>query len=287
MALMRLGDHEGAARIAMSRNPMPAVTSRVCAHFCEGECNRRTTDQAVSVHEVERRLGDLIMGDPGRYYPPPEAETGKSVAVVGSGPAGLTAAYHLRRAGHSVTVYERMEKAGGCLRYAIPEYRLPRRIVDGLVDALSSMGIAFRTGAAVGPELPPGEIEARHDKTFYATGAWKRPVLGFDGEELTEFGLDFLTEVNTWVAKKDRDDVLVVGGGNVAMDVAVTVGAWQNSVPANMAASSREERSDRSSPSAAIAAARSFTLAPARDWRTARARGGGPASPEGAMPQAA
>jgi NADPH-dependent glutamate synthase beta subunit-like oxidoreductase len=222
MEKLRGGDINGAATIVMQANPIPMITSRVCAHFCQDGCNRKTTDQAVSVHTVERRVGDYILENLDTFYAPPAAETGKKVALVGGGPAGLSAAYYLRKAGHSVTVIDKMEEPGGMLTYAIPAYRLPKHYVKKVVDAYEKMGVKFQTKTTVGKDVTASQLEASYDKVFYATGAWQRPALGFDGEEFTEFGLDFLREVNLWVNKKQRNNVLVVGGGNVAMDVAIT-----------------------------------------------------------------
>jgi NADPH-dependent glutamate synthase beta subunit-like oxidoreductase len=156
------------------------------------------------------------------FYAPPIVETGKKVALVGGGPAGLSAAYYLRKAGHSVTVIDKMEEPGGMLTYSIPAYRLPKHYVKKIVDAYKKMGVKFQTKTTVGKDVTASQLEASYDKVFYASGAWQRPALGFDGEEFTEFGLDFLKEVNLWVNKKQRNNVLVVGGGNVAMDVAIT-----------------------------------------------------------------
>jgi NADPH-dependent glutamate synthase beta subunit-like oxidoreductase/CO/xanthine dehydrogenase FAD-binding subunit len=222
MEKLRAGDINGAATILMQANPIPMITSRVCAHFCQDGCNRKTTDHSVSVHAVERRVGDYILENLDTFYAPPAAETDKKVALVGGGPAGLSAAYFLRKAGHSVTVIDKMEEPGGMLTYAIPAYRLPKHYVKKVVDAYKKMGVKFKTNTTLGKDVTMSELEASYDKVFYATGAWKRPVLGFDGEEFTEFGLDFLREVNVWVNKKQRNNVLVVGGGNVAMDVAIT-----------------------------------------------------------------
>lgn len=231
MEKLREGDWDGAARIFLAVNPLATITSRVCAHPCEDHCNRANVpstlkaeeaDDCVSIHTVERALGDYIMEHTDLYYKAPSKELGVKAAVVGAGPAGLTAAYYLRKAGVDVTVYDKMEKAGGMLRYAIPNYRLPQKYVDDVVAAIEGMGVKFELGVAVGEKIAAADIEKQYDKVFYSTGAWKRPVLGFDGEEFTEFGLDFLVEVNQWMNKKEREHVLVVGGGNVAMDVAVT-----------------------------------------------------------------
>ena len=257
MEKLRAGDWAAAAEIFYRVNPMPTITSRVCAHLCENHCNRMTVmatediknaDDCVSIHTVERALGDYAMQHKDVYYKAPEKETGVNVAVVGAGPAGLTAAYYLRKAGHSVTVYDKMEKAGGMLQYAIPNYRLPKHYVDEVADAIKGMGVDFELGKELGRDFDAESLERRFDKVFYATGAWKRPVLGFDGEEFTEFGLEFLVEVNKWMNKKKRENVIVIGGGNVAMDVAVTakrLGAKSVTLifrkPENELTASREE----------------------------------------------
>lgn len=222
MAKVREGDIFGAAHLLMQYNPLPMMTSRVCAHTCQSKCNRNTSDQSVSIHSVERIVGDYILEHSDEFYKAPAAESGKTIAIAGAGPAGLAAAYYLRIAGHDVTVFDAMEEPGGCLMYAIPGFRLPKDYVRSLVKALEKTGIKFRCGMKVGTDIKPEELELKFDKVFYATGAWGRPVLGFDGEEFTEFGLQFLVEVNNWVNKKERKKVLVVGGGNVSMDVAIT-----------------------------------------------------------------
>lgn len=222
MEQLRKGNIDGAAAILMEANPIPMITSRVCAHTCQEHCNRCSSDESISIHSVERYVGDYILEHADQFYRAPKKETGYKVALVGAGPAGLSAAYYLRKAGHDVTVVDKMEKAGGMLTYAIPNYRLPQGYVEKIVAAYEKMGIKFRLNYTVGEDASAEKFEQGYDKVFYATGAWKRPVLGFDGEEFTEFGLQFLIEVNQWMNKKDRDHVLVVGGGNVAMDVAIT-----------------------------------------------------------------
>ena len=222
MAKLRDGNWDEAARILMQVNPMPAITGRVCAHFCQTGCNRSFEDESVSIRAVERTLGDYILANSDKFYAPPKVETGKAVAVIGSGPAGLSAAYYLRKAGHKVTVYDSMEEAGGMLMYAIPAYRLPKDIVRKFTKALEKMGIRFVLKTKVGEDVKPEELEKQYDSICFSTGTWKRPIIGIAGEELTVFGLDFLVEVNKWMEGKIGSEVFVAGGGNVAMDVAIT-----------------------------------------------------------------
>lgn len=222
MEKIRKGDWDGAAETIMRVNPLPMCTSRVCPHPCQDGCNQNVYGDPVSIHCVERTLGDYILAHKEKFYKKPEAETGKKVAVVGAGPSGLTAAYFLRKQGHDVTVIDTHEKAGGVLQYGIPHYRLPKTIVDEVSDALAGMGIKFRLSATIGKDISMDTIVKEHDSVFLGTGAWKQPILGISGENLTEFGLNFLVEVNTFLKNAINDEVLVCGGGNVAMDVALT-----------------------------------------------------------------
>ena len=222
MEQIRAGNMDAAARIIMQANPFPMLTSRICPHPCQEKCNQNNYGDSVAIHSVERTLGDYILENIGAYYAAPEHETGRSVAVIGAGPSGMAAAWYLRRAGHTVTVYDRMEKAGGVLRYGIPHYRLPKDILDRVVEAMEKMGVEFRMGTEIGRDISLDSIADRYDNVYLATGAWKQPVIGLGGEELTEFGLNFLVEVNTYLQKAIGNEVIVCGGGNVAMDVALT-----------------------------------------------------------------
>lgn len=221
-ALIRDNKWDEAAERIMEVNPIPVVTSRVCAHFCQQNCRRCAVDQGVLVSGVERALGDYILENADRFYKAPEKESGKHVAIVGSGPAGLSAAYYLRKAGNKVTVFDAKEEPGGMLMYAIPAYRLPKDLVRKVIEAFKNMGIEFKTNTRIGQDVMPEELERSFDSVLYATGTWKRPVVGISGEELTIFGLDFLMEVKQWMDGKIGSEVFVMGGGNVAMDVAVT-----------------------------------------------------------------
>ena len=221
-AKLREGDWDGAAKLFLSVHPLPMITGRICAHPCQNGCNRNQSDKSVAINGVERTLGDYIMDNADKFYAPPATETGKSVAIVGSGPAGLSAAYYLRKAGNKVTIYDVKEEAGGMLMYAIPAYRLPKELVRRVIDIFKNMGVEFKLGTKIGTDVMPEELERSYDSVLYATGTWKRPIMGISGEDLTVFGLDFLVEVEKWMEGKIGQEVFVMGGGNVAMDVAMS-----------------------------------------------------------------
>ena len=222
MAKIREGNWEEAAKIILQYNPLPMLTSRVCPHTCQTKCNQCKHGDSVKIHSVERTLGDWILAHTDICYPAPKKETGKTVRIVGGGPAGLTAAYYLRKAGNHVVVYDKMPEAGGVLMYGIPEYRLPKHYVRDVVKAIAGMGVEFVLETTVGKDITIEEIEKNSDAVFLDTGAWKQPILGIDGEGLAKFGLNFLVEVKGFMKRQIGKQVIVCGGGNVAMDVALT-----------------------------------------------------------------
>ncbi|HSR15277.1 MAG TPA: FAD-dependent oxidoreductase, partial [Gemmatimonadales bacterium] len=212
---MAAGDPAAAYATFTLRNPFPRITGRVCPHPCEDACNRG--DAPLAIRALERYLGDeaRTLADPVA-----ERETGRRVAVIGSGPAGLAAAYYLRRSGHAVTVFERRAKAGGMLRYGIPEYRLPSAVVDDEVERLAGMGVEFRTGTTLGRDLELEDLEGSFDAVFAAIGAGVGGTMGIEGESLLEPGLAFLEQLAEGFADLPGERCAVIGGGNTAMDVA-------------------------------------------------------------------
>jgi len=156
-------------------------------------------------------------------FTPQKTKSGRSIAIIGSGPAGLTAAFYLRRSGHQVTVYERLPEAGGMLLYSIPPYRLPKDVVRKQIQALKGMGIKFEVGVKAGKDVTIPALMRRFDAVFWATGAWKEQPLGIKGEQVALSGLEFLNRTNAGARDIPGRKVAVIGGGNVAMDVARTL----------------------------------------------------------------
>ena len=225
IALAAMGADRKAVDLIRQANPFPAVCGRVCVRKCEVVCRRVDVDQAVGINAIKRHVTDA----PGIYDGEPEREPdqGKSIGIVGAGPAGLTAAWFLGRRGYRPVLYEAMERAGGMLRYGIPIYRLPDDVLDREIDYICRAGAEIQYGVRVGRDVSLDELRGRHDALFLAAGAWGGKAMRVDGETTTAGvvqGVDFLRE------KADRPDpvagtIVVVGGGNTAMDVART--AWR------------------------------------------------------------
>lgn len=219
--LLRQDRLDEALDLLTREHPMPAITGRVCHHPCEIGCNRRGFDAAVAVHAIERAAGDEVLERP--HPAPPERRRPEEVAVVGAGPAGLSAAYHLARLGYGVTIYDEAAEAGGMLRQGIPAYRLPRAVLDRQLERYEAMGIEFRTGVRLEGDLARQEL-ADYDAVCLATGAHgDRPleVPGGEGPGVIP-GLEFLKTVNRGERPDIGHQVAVIGGGNTAMDCART-----------------------------------------------------------------
>lgn len=225
MERIRAGEIEEAGKIILENNPMPAVTGRVCPHFCEQGCNRNEQDSPVSVRAVERRVGDFILENVKAYRKAPAKAKGKKVAIVGGGPAGLTCAYFLRLKGFGVTLYDAQPKLGGMLRYGIPDFRLSPGVLDKEIDFLLSHGIVAKTGQRLGKDFTLDSLKrAGFKAVFLAMGSWVARGMGIPNEKHANIipGISFLEGVK-WNGPPSLSGVVaVVGGGNTAIDAART-----------------------------------------------------------------
>lgn len=215
------GDYRTAWELIRQENPFPAVMGRVCSHPCETACNRAHYDGALAINALERFVGDWGLRH-GRAEPPPIRREGP-IAVVGGGPAGLACAYHLARLGYQVTVYEAMPELGGLLRYGIPEYRLPRDVLDREIELILRLGVTVHARTRLGHTIAWAALDS-YRAVFLAVGASCPVRLGMAEEESRGVydGLTFLREVNSGRCPPLGKRVVVVGGGSSAMDVART-----------------------------------------------------------------
>ena len=216
------GNYEAAFRHLTRDNPFPAIMGRVCYHTCEGACNRAKLDTAVGINSVERFLGDEALAQAWAFGFPP-TETGKTVLVVGAGPSGLSAAYHLRRMGHAVTVVEAGDKPGGMMRWGIPQYRLPRDVLDGEVARIAAMGVVFRYGEKV-TDIAATMAHEGADAAFLALGAHiaKRAYIPAKDSARILDAVAVLRSMEGAEKLMLGRRVVVYGGGNTAIDVART-----------------------------------------------------------------
>ena len=216
------GDFDGALRTYLHDNPLPGVCGRVCYHPCEVECNRGSFDESINIRSFERFLADHGRADITKDVPLHSRK--ETVAVIGSGPAGLSAAYHLARLGYRVTILEARSELGGMLRYGIPAYRLPRSILDREIDRIRFLGVETQLETSVGGELSWSELKTFH-AIFISVGMQSGKVLfETDGvDEHVTTGLDFLADPHQWPLEDAGLKTLILGGGNVAIDVARTL----------------------------------------------------------------
>lgn len=216
------GDYEAAWRALTANNPLPAVMGRVCYHPCEGACNRKDIDSAVGINSVERFLGDLALTK-GWRFALPEHESGKRVLVIGAGPSGLSAAYHLRRLGHAVTIKEAGPLPGGMMRFGIPKYRLPRDVLDGEVRRITDMGVVIDYNSKVA-DIRKSMTEGGFDAAFLAVGAHiaKRAYIPAGEAARVLDAVQVLRSMEGEDKPLLGRKVVVYGGGNTAIDVART-----------------------------------------------------------------
>ena len=230
------GKYREALQLIKRENPFPAVCGRICNRRCEDACTRGTVDQAVAIDEVKRFIAQQDLNAETRFVPEKvipkvDGEFSEKIAVIGGGPSGLSAAYYLALMGHKVTVYEKRAKLGGMLRYGIPNYRLPREVLDAEIASMLALGIDVHVNVNVGDDVTFDELRQQNDALYIALGAHTDKKTGIEGEDaegvisavemLREIGDDHMPDFR-------NKDIVVIGGGNVAMDVcrsAVRLGA--------------------------------------------------------------
>jgi NADPH-dependent glutamate synthase beta subunit-like oxidoreductase/Pyruvate/2-oxoacid:ferredoxin oxidoreductase delta subunit len=208
--------------LLVEKNPFPSVCGRVCPHPCEAQCNRKDKDGAVSINNIERFIGDYALAN---NFPMPkdtEEKRAEKIAVIGAGPAGFSCAFQLARRGYPVTVFEAFPKAGGMLRYGIPDYRLPADILDGEIKRLEDMGIELKCNTIVGKDIDYHDLQKEYKAIFVGIGAHKGYSLGVEGEDAGNVytGTEFLNKINSGETVEVGDKVYVIGGGDTAIDAA-------------------------------------------------------------------
>ncbi|MDM8522389.1 FAD-dependent oxidoreductase [Desulfococcaceae bacterium HSG8] len=232
VAMVKMGKYREAIEIIMKDLPFPGVLGRVCPHRCEKSCRRLETDEAISIRELKRVAADHV--DLSEIPVPDIAPRNENVAIIGSGPAGLTAAYFLALDGYKVIVYEAMPETGGMMRYGIPEHRLPRTaVLDAEIENLKRYGVEIHTNTAIGKDITIEELREHGAKAvFMSIGAWKSLKLRIPGEEDAQAGISdvisFLREVHLGKIEQVDGKVVVIGGGHSALDgarVALRLGA--------------------------------------------------------------
>ncbi len=225
VALAAQGKFREALKLIKEENPFPAVCGRVCHHPCESTCKRGDLDEPVAINPIKRFIADLDLKEATRYVPACKEAKAKKAAVIGSGPAGLSCAYFLAREGYPVTVFEQLPVAGGMLVAGIPEYRLPRDIIEAEIRIIRDMGVDIRTGVRIGRDITIAELRRQgYNAFFVAVGSHECKDLGLEGETLAGVvpGLEYLRNANLGKPVFLGKRVAVIGGGNVAMDVVRT-----------------------------------------------------------------
>jgi NADPH-dependent glutamate synthase beta subunit-like oxidoreductase len=221
VAQIRAGDYEGAVDTIRERNPFLLSCGRVCPHPCETNCRRGIEDEPVSINQLKRFVADYEMNSGERLPIATAPETRKRIAVIGGGPAGLTCAYFLRRLGHQVNIFEAMPKLGGMLRYGIPEYRLPKEVLDWEIQSILDLGVDFHTNVKFGHDFDLSSLVASgFDAIFMGIGAWKDASLRVEGEDLKGCytGIDFLSRLAGGETFPLGRTAAIIGGGNTAID---------------------------------------------------------------------
>lgn len=236
LALISRGEYIEALKLIRERLPMPATIGRVCPHFCETQCRRTLVEEPININHLKRFVADYEMHLGEHHYPAKAPPSGRKVAIVGGGPAGLSAAYYLCLFGHSPMLFDAMPELGGMLRYGIPEYRLPKKVLDWEIEGILQLGVSVHKNARWGRDFTLGSLRQEGcEAAFLAIGAWSAHKLGIPGETLAgvHSGVKFLVDVALGKPVVVGQRVAVIGGGNVAMDAArtgVRLGAKEMSI---------------------------------------------------------
>ncbi len=229
VGLIANGEYDSALKLIKNKISLPASIGRVCPHPCEKACRRKNVEEPINIAQLKAFAADMDLNS-NNYIPECKEPTGKTIAIVGGGPAGLTAAFYLTIMGHEVTVYDMMEKMGGMLRYGIPQYRLPKEILDKEIAIIEKTGVKMVNNVKLGVDFTIESLKAENDAVIVAVGAWKSSSMRTPGEELEGVygGIDFLRGVIRGNAPAIGEKVVICGGGNTAMDAcrtAVRLGA--------------------------------------------------------------
>ncbi|MDE6412701.1 MAG: FAD-dependent oxidoreductase, partial [Eubacterium sp.] len=229
VGLIANGEFDAALKLIKETNPLPASIGRVCPHPCEKACRRGKVEEPINIAQLKAFAADLdLKGE--SYLPECADNTGKKVAIIGGGPAGLTAAMYLRKLGHEVTVFDMMDKMGGMLRYGIPQYRLPKEVLDSEIKLIEKAGVRLVNNCRLGKDITIDMLKKVNDAIILAPGAWKSSPMRVKGEDTQGVygGIDFLRSVIQGNPVEIGEKVAVCGGGNTAMDAcrtAVRLGA--------------------------------------------------------------
>lgn len=220
------GKYMEALELIKKENPFPAVCGRICPHNCESECTRGKLDEPVAIDEIKKFIADYELKAENRFIPEKLFDySDKKIAIIGSGPAGLSCAFYLAQKGYTITVFEKQDKLGGMLTLGIPSYRLEKQVIEAEIDVLKQLGIQFKTGVEVGKDVTIDELRKEGYHGFYiaigAQGGRKLNIEGADNENVIA-GVTFLRDVNLGKEVRTEGNVVVIGGGNVAIDVART-----------------------------------------------------------------
>ncbi|MEG2212751.1 MAG: FAD-dependent oxidoreductase, partial [Clostridiales bacterium] len=232
VGLIANGENAEALKLIKEQIPLPASIGRVCPHPCETACRRKLVEEPISILNLKRYAADIDLASAAPYLPDCAAESGYRIAVVGGGPGGLSAAYYLAIAGHSVTIFDAMPKMGGMLRYGIPEYRLPKEVLDQEIALIAAMGVTMQNKVKIGRDITIASLREDFDAVLVAIGAWTSSGMRCPGEDLPGVygGIHFLRQIVANEPVTIGKKVAVVGGGNTAMDAcrtAIRLGAEQ------------------------------------------------------------